>query len=130
MPLSEERLHEIRADCLADDIEIPPEAVSWVESEAIKFFESGGTLLPRNEGLEGAETLAWYDLTQRQLETTDADTMLDALSAALFKVTGDKEFETQAAPKEEPKPLESRDHEPQLKYAVNQLDIDYDDSGA
>ena len=98
MPLTKEQLLDIRGDCMADDIDIPPEAVSWVESEAIKFFESGGTCLPRNEGLEGAETHAFYDLQQRQFESTDADTMLDALSAALFKVTGDEEFKKEAPP--------------------------------
>ena len=98
MPLTMEQLLDIRGDCMADDVDIPPEALSWVESEAIKFFESGGTDRPRNEGLEGAETHAWYDLNQRQFESTDADTMLDALSAALFKVTGDEEFKKEAPP--------------------------------
>lgn len=94
-----EELLDIRGDCLADDIDIPPEAVSWTEREAIQFFESGGTHYPRHEGLAGAETHAWYDLTQRQFESTDAATMLNALSSALFKVTGDKDFEKEVVPK-------------------------------
>jgi len=131
MPLTMEELDDIRAECLADDIDIPEEAASWVKGEAIKFFESGGTLFPRNEGLEGAETLAWYDLKQRQFESTDADTMLDALSMALFKVTGDEEFKKEEQPREEPKPVESREHVPELKYEVKQFsDGTYDDSNA
>jgi hypothetical protein len=53
------QLDDIRAECLADDIDIPAEAVSWIECEARTFFESGGTCFPRKQGLEGAETLAW-----------------------------------------------------------------------
>jgi len=86
MPLTMAQLDDIRAECLADDIDIPAEAVSWIECEARTFFESGGTCFPRKQGLEGAETLAWYDLQQRQFESTDTNTMLDALSNALFKV--------------------------------------------
>jgi len=128
MPLTMEELKDIRDDCMADDIDIPEEAVSWVRSEAIKFFESGGSCFPRNEGLEGAETLAWYDLQQRQFETTDADTMMDALSRALFKVTGDKEFEKEELEQEPAKQVDTKEHQPEMKYEVQQLREADDDS--
>lgn len=92
MPLSRARLEDIRNECIADDIELPEEAVSWTEREAFSFFESGGVCFPRKEGLEGAETHAWHDMTQRQFETTDSGTMVEALAVALFKVTGQDEF--------------------------------------
>lgn len=134
MPMTMQELEDVRTDCMADDIDIPEEALSWIPSEAVKFFESGGTDYPRNRGLEGAETLAWYDLQQRQFETTDTDTMLDALAMALFKVTGDKEFETEAAkrgPLPEPVQIEPKEHVPQLKYPVKQFNEGVtDESGA
>uniref|UniRef100_A0A6V3YT27 Uncharacterized protein n=1 Tax=Prymnesium polylepis TaxID=72548 RepID=A0A6V3YT27_9EUKA len=121
MPLTMDELKDIRDECMADDIDIPDEAVSWVKSEAVKYFDSGGTWLPRESGLEGAEVHAWYDVNQRQFESTDTDTMMDALSMALFKVTGDEEFKKDAPQQEVPKPSESKEHEPELKYHVNQL---------
>ena len=103
MPLTMEQLEDIRSECMADDIDIPEEATSWISTEAHKFFESGGTDYPRPEGLESAETHAWYDLNQRQFESTDADTMMDALSMALFKVIGDEEFKKEAPPEVRPR---------------------------
>ena len=96
MPLTMEELKDIRDECMADDIDIPDEAVSWVKSEAVKYFESGGTWYPRHDGLDGAEVHAWHDINQRQFESTDADTMMDALSMAIFKVTGDEDFKKDA----------------------------------
>ena len=61
MPLSLERLRELQSECLADDLELPAEAVAWIESEARAYFESGGVELPRPRGLESAESHAIYD---------------------------------------------------------------------
>lgn len=78
---------------MADDIDIPAEAVAWVPSEAIAYFESGGNEMPQiMAGFEGAEIHAHYELSQRRMESTGVDDMLDSLSAALFKTTGDKTF--------------------------------------
>ena len=56
---------------------------AWVECEARAYFESGGQELPTiYGGFEGAEIHAFYETSQRRFETTDSDTMLDALSAA------------------------------------------------
>ena len=40
------RLEELRADCLADDIGIEDEMLSWSEAEVMAFFESGGVERP------------------------------------------------------------------------------------
>ena len=102
MPITMERLLAIQNECMADDIEIPREATAWVESEARAFFESGGNELPTiMAGFEGAEIHAFYEISQRRLETTDQGTMMDALSAALFKTTGDEKFKVEEKPKVE-----------------------------
>ena len=52
MPLTAADLETIRDECLADDVEIPAEAVAWIEEEAVAFFESGGTELPRDNRVD------------------------------------------------------------------------------
>ena len=126
MPIPMERLLAIQNECMADDIEIPREATAWVESEARAFFESGGNELPTiMAGFEGAEIHAFYEISQRRLETTDQGTMMDALSAALFKTTGDEKFKVEEKPKvEDMRDVGRRKREkfePTLKYAVQQL---------
>ena len=37
--MSRQELEDIRAECMADDIDIPDEAESWIPSEARTFFE-------------------------------------------------------------------------------------------
>ena len=84
---------QIQNDCMADDIDIPAEAVAWVPCEVRAYFESGGNELPTiMGGFEGAEIHAHYELTQKRFESTGMDDMLDALSGALFKTTGDSKF--------------------------------------
>ena len=51
-------------------------------AEAREYFESGGITVPRHAGLEGAETLAYYDL-QREAEKQRSSTMLEALQRTL-----------------------------------------------
>ena len=34
--------------------------------EAVEYFESGGKKIPRHSGLEGAETIAHYELRREQ----------------------------------------------------------------
>ena len=121
-----ERLVEIQNECMADDIDIPNEAVAWVESEARAYFESGGNELPTiMGGFEGAEIHAFYDMTQRRMETTDSDTMLEALSAALFKTTGEKDFKVEEKQVvEDPRDVGTRKREkwePEMKYAVKKI---------
>ena len=42
-----ETLDEMRSNCLADDIDIPwPDAQHWSEAEAVRYFESGGMIVP------------------------------------------------------------------------------------
>ena len=82
MPLTRERLLELQSDCHADDIEIPDEAVAWVEKEAIDFFQSGGETYPRPAGLESCEIHAYYD-KRRDEVANSSDTMLAALERAL-----------------------------------------------
>ena len=56
--LTETQLDDIRSDCLADDVDIPwPEAKHWNEDEAIKFFESGGTIRPIANRVRDVATL-------------------------------------------------------------------------
>ena len=107
-----EEIKDIQSECLADDIEIPPEAVAWVPCEVRAYFESGGNELPTiYAGFEGAEIHAHYELTQKRFESTGVDDMLDALSGALFKTTGDTKF----------KPDEEKQR---LKAEQDQLEID------
>mmetsp|Transcript_1566 Transcript_1566/g.5053 ORF Transcript_1566/g.5053 Transcript_1566/m.5053 type:complete len:1137 (-) Transcript_1566:498-3908(-) len=42
-------LKELQNECLADDVDVPPEATAWTENEARAFFESGGTVRPGSE---------------------------------------------------------------------------------
>lgn len=121
-----ERLLEIQNECMADDLEIPYEATAWIESEARAYFESGGQEIPTiMGGFEGAEIHAFYEINQRRMESTDQDTMLDALSAALFKTTGDEKFKLEEKAKpEDTKDVSTRKREkfePTLKYPVPQL---------
>lgn len=47
MPLSAAQLQSIQADCMADDLDIDLERMSlWTESQAIAYFESGGSEAP------------------------------------------------------------------------------------
>jgi len=46
MPLSLAQLEEIRSECFADDLAVPPDAESWTREEAEAFFESGGQVRP------------------------------------------------------------------------------------
>ena len=47
MPITVARLEEIRADELADDLEIDIERMGlWSESDAVAFFQSGGETVP------------------------------------------------------------------------------------
>ena len=46
MPLTAERLKEIQDECLADDVDVPPEATAWTDEQAYEFFESGGKTRP------------------------------------------------------------------------------------
>ena len=111
---------------MADDIDIPEEATAWVPSEAIAFFESGGNELPEiARGFEGAEIHAHYELKQKRFESAGMDEMLDSLSAALFKTTGDEKYKTEEKPAFNPEEhIGSKKREkyyPDLKYAVPQL---------
>lgn len=116
---------------MADDVPVPPEAVAWVECEAREYFESGGIQLPQiMGGFEGAEIHSFYELKQKRVEHQGMDDMLDALSSALFKTTGDETFKTAEKPpaaEEEPEwgTMKRERYEPTYKYKVPQLgDID------
>ena len=103
MPLTHERIKEIQEECLADDVDVPPEAAAWTEDEAFAYFESGGRALPQlGAGFRSAEIHAFYELKQRRFESLPADTMVDALSAALFKTTGEAKFKPQEDDKDQP----------------------------
>jgi hypothetical protein len=67
---------------MADDVDIPPEAVAWIEHEARTFFESGGVELPRPRGLEGAEIHAFYDIAREDAKSSTA-VMMAALARTL-----------------------------------------------
>jgi len=119
-----EEIKEIQDEYMADDVEIPPEAIAWVPTEARRYFESGGRELPKIwGGFEGAEIHAHYELAQRRFESTDSDAMLDALSEALFKTTGDTSFKP-AEKEPEPECYGTRvreEYEPKLKYPVPKI---------
>eukprot|EP00962_Isochrysis_galbana_P061667 scaffold41827_cov191-Isochrysis_galbana.AAC.1 len=68
---------------MADDVDIPPEAVAWIEHEARTFFESGGVELPRPHGLEGSEIHVFYDLAREDAKSSTA-----VMMAALAKTLG------------------------------------------
>ena len=56
--------------------------MSWNAAEARDYFESGGSAMPRHAGLDGAETLAYYEL-QREAEKQASSTMIEALQRTL-----------------------------------------------
>ena len=126
MPLTMERILEIRDECMADDVDVPHEAIAWTDCECQAFFESGGRELPQiMPGFEGAEIHAHYEMHQQRMESVGASTMMDALSAALFKTTGDEKFK-RAQPKKTLVQNDVSQHErvrykPQLKYDVPQF---------
>lgn len=94
---------QIQDECLADDVPIPDEATAWIEPECRAYFESGGRELPQiMAGFEGAEIHAHYELQQKRMESADTDDMLDALSAALFKTTGEAQFKPAEKPEFKP----------------------------
>jgi hypothetical protein len=68
---------------MADDLDIPPEAVAWIEHEARTFFESGGVELPRPCGLEGSEIHVFYDMAREDARSSTA-----VMMAALAKTLG------------------------------------------
>ena len=115
---------------MADDVDIPGEAVAWVESECYAYFESGGQELPQiMAGFEGAEIHAHYEIKQKRMEDQTMDDMLNALSASLFKTTGDKEFEVEEKPKEteekEYGTMKREKYYPEVKYKYKNLgDLD------
>lgn len=130
MPLTHERIKEIQEECLADDVDVPPEAAAWTEDEAFAYFESGGRALPQlGAGFRSAEIHAFYELKQRRFESLPADTMVDALSAALFKTTGEAKFKPQEDEQKDQPPAEpdygnmTREafQEPKQKYAVPKI---------
>lgn len=110
-------------------------------------FESGGNEMPQiMAGFEGAEIHAHYEISQRRMESTGVDDMLDSLSAALFKTTGDAKFkpdEEKVKQKEEEDRLaveraqaKREKWEPQYKYKVPKFGdsgsstMDVDDTNA
>jgi hypothetical protein len=119
---------QIQDECLADDVEIPPEALAWVECEARAYFESGGLELPTiGGGFDGAEIRSFYELNQKHVESVGTDEMLGALSSALFKTTGDSKFKPEEKPNEGEEGAvdyahrERKKYEPQHKYKVPQI---------
>ncbi|EOD16318.1 hypothetical protein EMIHUDRAFT_210674 [Emiliania huxleyi CCMP1516] len=82
MPLTLERLRELQSECLADDLELPAEAVAWIESEARAYFESGGVELPRPRGLESAEIHAFYDMRREEARSSSAALLRETLGSA------------------------------------------------
>lgn len=42
MTLTMSELSSLREEALADDVPIPPEAISWTREQATEYFESGG----------------------------------------------------------------------------------------
>eukprot|EP00967_Tisochrysis_lutea_P097273 scaffold142806_cov43-Tisochrysis_lutea.AAC.1 len=73
----------LQVECMADDLDIPSEAVAWIETEARTFFESGGTEYPRPQGLEGAEIHAFFDKAREDARSSSA-----VMMAALAKTLG------------------------------------------
>ena len=67
---------------MADDLDIPAEAVAWIEVEARAFFDSGGVEYPRPQGLEAAEIHAFYDLAREDARSSSS-VMLAALTRTL-----------------------------------------------
>lgn len=76
MPLSRrvascERLAELQADCMADDLPVANHMLSWTEEEAVYYFESGGQEPPAEQRVyprvwltsdvhtDRAENMAW-----------------------------------------------------------------------
>lgn len=84
MPLTPAQLETIRDECCADDVDIPDEAVAWIEPEARDFFMSGGVELPRKLGLEGAEVLAYYETRKQTVHNSSPEFLMGALQATLF----------------------------------------------
>jgi len=44
--LTKARLHDLQSECMADDLDLEPEMMSWSEDEVRAFFESGGSERP------------------------------------------------------------------------------------
>uniref|UniRef100_A0A7S4C102 Uncharacterized protein n=1 Tax=Chrysotila carterae TaxID=13221 RepID=A0A7S4C102_CHRCT len=76
----------MQAEFLADDLELPEEATAWMEEDAVAYFESGGTLLPRPVGLGAMELHTYYDM-KRHEALGSSSVMLTALKK-VFQGTG------------------------------------------
>ena len=90
MPMTLAALEAIRDELCADDIDIPDEAISWIEPEAREFFESGGQQLPRKQGLQGAEVLAYYEVRKPTVHNVAPDFLMGALNSTLFGGDGEQ----------------------------------------
>lgn len=116
---------QIQEECMADDVPIPPEAVAWVTTECYEYFESGGKQLPQIlPGFEGAEIHSHYELNQKRQEHQGMDDMLEMLSSAIFKTTGDEQFKVEEKPKADEVEwgqMKRERYEPQYKYKVSHL---------
>ena len=80
MPLSQTELENIRADCFAEDVEIPPEATLWwAEADAEQYFNSGGTDMPSPSPPPGAFAAATDPALPQLLESLQLAHLSDAL---------------------------------------------------
>ena len=64
MPLTTERIEDLQAEAMADDVDIRPEMKEWTEAQVLAYFESGGVDEP-NAGL------AKLEISSRDLVPTD-----------------------------------------------------------
>ena len=122
MPLSLERLRELQSECLADDLELPAEAVAWIESEARAYFESGGVELPRPRGLESAEIHAFYDMRREEARSSSA-VMLAALAKTLGGPPAKPPAEPAPAAAPEPSSPADADAEALLRETLGSAEV-------
>ena len=82
-----ERVQDVQADCLADDIEIEAAMVDWSDGELREFFETGGATRPvaANENSGSSATVRLYAISDLHWDYQKNRTWLDALPAGAHR---------------------------------------------
>jgi len=82
-----ERVQDVQADCLADDIEIEAAMVDWSDGELRDFFETGGVTRPvaANENSGSSATVRLYAISDLHWDYQKNRTWLDALPAGAHR---------------------------------------------
>ena len=83
-----ERVQDVQADCLADDIEIEAAMVDWSDGELREFFETGGVTRPAgavSENSSSSATVRLYAISDLHWDYQKNRTWLDALPSGAHR---------------------------------------------